>query len=66
MSLRARPLHCVGGPRLNAVIDHVHAGGLPVVAHMCGNVRPLIDDLLAMKLDALESLQPEAMDVYEL
>ena len=54
------------GPRLKAVIDHVHARGLPVVAHMCGNVRPLIDDLLAMKLDALESLQPEAMDVYEL
>ncbi|GAG86558.1 unnamed protein product, partial [marine sediment metagenome] len=53
------------GPRLKAVIDHVHARGLPVVAHMCGNVGPLVDDLMEMKLDALESLQPEAMDVYE-
>jgi len=53
-------------PRLKAVIDHVHARGLPVIAHMCGNVRPLIDDLLEIKLDALESLQAEAMDVYEL
>ncbi|HDZ21968.1 hypothetical protein LCGC14_0238570 [marine sediment metagenome] len=53
------------GPRLKTVIDHVHAKGLPVVAHMCGNVAPLVDDLLEMKLDALESLQPEAMDVYE-
>ena len=51
-------------PRLKAVIDHVHARGLPVIAHMCGNVGPLIDDLLEIKLDALESLQPEAMDVY--
>jgi uroporphyrinogen decarboxylase len=51
-------------PRLEAVIDHCHAKGFPVIAHMCGNVAPLIDDLLEMKLDALESLQPEAMDVY--
>jgi uroporphyrinogen decarboxylase len=53
-------------PRLKAVIDRVHARGLPMVAHMCGNVRPLVDDLLEIKLDVLESLQPEAMDVYEL
>lgn len=53
-------------PRLKAVIDHVHAKGLPVVAHMCGNVTPLVDDLLEIRLDALESLQPEAMDVYGL
>jgi len=52
-------------PRLKAVIDHVHAKGLPVVAHMCGNVGPLVDDLIEIKLDALESLQPEAMDVFE-
>lgn len=53
-------------PRLQAVIEHVHRRGLPVVAHMCGNVRPLLDDLIEMRLDALESLQPEAMDIYEL
>lgn len=53
-------------PRLKAVIDHVHARGFPVVAHMCGNIRPLVDDLLEIKLDGLESLQAEAMDVYEL
>jgi len=53
-------------PRLGAVIDHVHSKGLPVIAHMCGNVRPLVDDLLELKLDALESLQPEAMDIYDL
>ncbi len=50
-------------PRLKAVIDFAHAKGLPVVAHMCGNVEPLIDDLMEIKLDALESLQPEPMDL---
>ena len=51
-------------PRLKAVVEHCHAKGFPVMAHMCGNVAPIIDDLLEVKLDALESLQPEAMDVY--
>jgi len=45
-------------PRLKAVVDHVHARGLPVVAHMCGNVRPLIDDLLEMIL-----LQADVLDL---
>jgi len=54
------------GPRLKAVIDFAHSKGLPVVAHMCGNVMPIVPDLLDMKLDVLESLQPECMDVYEL
>jgi uroporphyrinogen decarboxylase len=53
-------------PRIKAEIDHAHSKGLRFVAHMCGNARPLLDDLIEIKLDALESLQPEAMDVYEL
>ena len=53
-------------PRLARVVEHVHGRGLPVVAHMCGNVAPLVDDLLEMGLDGLESLQAEAMDVYAL
>ena len=35
-------------------------------AQEMGRFRVLVPDLLEMKLDALESLQPEAMDVYEL
>ena len=53
-------------PRLQAEIDHAHKKGLRLVAHMCGNARPIVPDLIEMGLDALESLQPEAMDVYEL
>ena len=34
--------------------------------HSCGNLLPLVDDLMEIGLDGLESLQPEAMDVREL
>jgi uroporphyrinogen decarboxylase len=53
-------------PRLAKMISHAHSLGKPLVAHMCGNVMPLVDDLMEIGLDALESLQPEAMDVYAL
>jgi uroporphyrinogen decarboxylase len=53
-------------PGLRKMIDHCHSRGLPYIVNSCGNVLPLIDDLLEMGLDGLESLQPEAMDVYEL
>jgi uroporphyrinogen decarboxylase len=52
--------------RLAKMIDHCHGLGYPYILHSCGNVLPLIDDLLEIGLDGLESLQPEAMDVYEL
>ena len=51
-------------PRLACMIAHAHTLGKPLIAHMCGNVMPLVDDLIEIGLDALESLQPEAMDVY--
>ena len=53
-------------PRLGQMIDHAHQLGKPIVTHMCGNVVPLVDDLMTMGLDALESCQPEAMDVFAL
>jgi len=53
-------------PRLARMIEHCHDLGLPYVLHSCGNVAPLVDDLMDIGLDGLESLQPEAMDVYDL
>jgi len=53
-------------PRLAKLIDNCHSHNLRYVCHSCGNLLPLIDDLLEIGVDALESLQPEAMDVYEL
>ena len=48
------------------LIAHCHELGLPFVAHHCGNAVPLVEDFIEIGLDALESLQPEAMDIYEL
>ncbi len=53
-------------PRLKKLIDHAHALGLPYILHSCGNVLPLVDDLVEIGLDGLESLQAEAMDIFEL
>lgn len=53
-------------PRLAKLIARSHEHGLPYVCHSCGNVAPLLDDLLEIGLDGLESLQPEAMDVFDI
>jgi len=53
-------------PRLARMIARCHELEHPYILHSCGNVLPLVDDLLEIGLDGLESLQPEAMDVYEL
>ncbi len=53
-------------PRLKILLDHCHSSGLRFVAHSCGNVLSIVDDLMEAGLDGLESLQPEAMDIFEL
>jgi len=53
-------------PRLAKIIEHCHTLGNRYILHSCGNVLPLVGDLVEIGLDGLESLQPEAMDVYEL
>jgi len=53
-------------PRLARLVARCHDLGLPYVLHSCGNVAPLAEDLIEIGVDALESVQPEAMDVYAL
>ncbi len=53
-------------PRLAKLIKRCHEHNLRYICHSCGNVLPLVDDLLEIGLDGLESLQPEAMDVFTL
>lgn len=53
-------------PRLAKIVAHCHEHGLPCIYHVCGNVLPLVDDLLEIGLDGLESLQPEATDILAL
>lgn len=50
--------------RTQKLYERVHGAGKLVFTHCCGNITELIPDLIEMGLDVLESLQPEAMDVY--
>lgn len=53
-------------PRVKILYERAHELGKWTFQHTCGNVLPLVPDLIEMGLDCLQSLQPEAMPVYEL
>ncbi len=53
-------------PRVRRLYDTVHAAGKLAVQHTCGSVFPIIPDMIEIGLDCLQSLQPEAMPVYEI
>jgi len=53
-------------PLLAEIYGLAHARGKIMFHHSCGNVRPIIGDLIDLGLDVLHPIQPEAMDVYEL
>ncbi|MBQ7010333.1 MAG: hypothetical protein IJN63_01375 [Clostridia bacterium] len=52
-------------PRIARLYKKAHDAGKLVVQHVCGNVEPLMQDLVEIGLDVLESVQSEAMDVYK-
>lgn len=52
-------------PRLARLYQRIHAAGKTTLQHTCGNVFDIIPDLIEIGLDVLQSLQPEAMPVYE-
>jgi uroporphyrinogen decarboxylase len=53
-------------PRLARLYARVRAAGKTVLTHCCGDITPVIADLIEIGLDVLESVQPEAMDPYAL
>jgi uroporphyrinogen decarboxylase len=55
-------------PRWAKIYEHTHAQGKKVISHCCGSVVEIMDDLVEIGLDVLESVQPEAagMNPYEL
>lgn len=54
-------------PGFRAYVDTAHEFGIRVMHHTCGDVRPLIPDLIECGLDILQSLQPRAgMDLRQL
>lgn len=46
--------------------DLVHSAGLDVWLHSCGDIRKILPDITQMGVDALNPVQPECMDIYEL
>ncbi|MBE6614640.1 MAG: hypothetical protein E7631_04965 [Ruminococcaceae bacterium] len=46
--------------------DLIHEAGLDVWVHSCGDIRKIFPDLAEMGVDALNPIQPECMDIYEL
>jgi uroporphyrinogen decarboxylase len=53
-------------PRTAKLYERIKSSGKLVLTHCCGNVFDIIPDMIDIGLDVLESLQPEAMDVYEI
>ena len=46
--------------------DLIHGAGLDVWVHSCGDIRKIFPDIVNLGVDALNPIQPECMDVYEL
>ncbi|MCL4504806.1 MAG: hypothetical protein M1434_04430 [Chloroflexi bacterium] len=46
-------------------VDEAHRLGLDVVFHSCGNVTAIVNDLIDIGVDALDPVQPGAMDALE-
>ena len=55
-------------PRWAKIYQRAHQAGWSVITHCCGSVADIMDDIIEIGLDVLESVQPEAagMDPYQL
>ena len=53
-------------PRLAEIYSLAHKYGRTVFHHSCGNIYPIIPDMIDVGLNILHPIQPEAMDVLKL
>ena len=53
-------------PHLARIFSRAKAASKTVFLHSCGNIRPVVPDLVDLGLDILHPIQPEAMDILEL
>lgn len=53
-------------PQWKRILGRLRRSGVQSILHVCGNAEPALPDLIECGLDCLQSLQPEAMDVYKL
>lgn len=48
------------------LVGEIHAQGMHAWFHSCGQIRPIIPDLIEIGFDVLHPLQPSAMDLTEI
>lgn len=48
-------------PKLARVVRTYKDAGIPVILHSCGDIRPIIPDIIEIGIDVLNNVQPEAM-----
>ncbi len=53
-------------PWIEELSGIAHGAGMPFIMHTDGNVQAVLDDLVALGLNALHPIEPKAMDIYEL
>lgn len=53
-------------PWLEELMAITHQAGMPFILHSDGRLYDILDDLLAMGLNALHPIEPKAMDINEL
>ena len=53
-------------PNLTAIYSLAHKHDRTVFHHSCGNIYPIIGDMVDIGLDILHPIQPEAMDIFKL
>jgi uroporphyrinogen-III decarboxylase len=49
-----------------SLVSEIHSLGMHAWFHSCGQIRPIIPDLIAAGFDVLHPLQPSAMDLSEI
>ena len=53
-------------PCWQRIFGRIRKAGVYSILHVCGCAAPAVPDLIECGMDCLESLQPEAMDIYRL
>lgn len=53
-------------PLLAEIYAFARKNGRKIFHHSCGNIYPIIPDMIDIGMDILHPIQPEAMDIYQL
>ena len=50
-------------PRLKRIVAVYRDAGLPMIHHSCGNIMPIVGDLIEIGVNVLNPVQPKALDI---